>query len=60
MKHVKSYAPNELLAMSYKTLVEPYLRYCNTTWGKCGQQLISKFQTLQNRVAKQSCHGSQI
>ena len=38
--------------MLYKTLVERYLRYCNTTWGKCGQQLISKLQTLQNRVAR--------
>ena len=51
MKHVKFCIPKESLAMLYKTLVEPYLRYCNTTWGKCGQQLISKLQTLQNRAA---------
>ena len=30
MKHVKSCIPKESLAMLYKTLVEPYLRYCNT------------------------------
>ena len=52
MKHVRSCVPKESLAMLYKTLVEPYLRYCNTTWGKCGQQLISKLQTLQNRAAR--------
>ena len=52
MKHVKSCVLRESLAMLYETLVEPYLRYCNTTWGKCGQQLISKLQTLQNRVAR--------
>ena len=28
------------------------LRYCNTTWVKCGQQLICKLQTLQNRAAR--------
>ena len=50
-KHVKSCVPNDSLAMLYKTLAENYLRYCNTTWGKCGQ-LISKLQTLQNRTAR--------
>ena len=48
----KSCIPEESLAMLYKTLVELYLKYCNTTWRKCGQQLISKLQTLQNRVAR--------
>ena len=38
--------------MLYKTLVEPYLRYCNTTWAKCGQQLIRKLQILQTRAAR--------
>ena len=52
MKHVKSCVPKESLTISYKSLVEPYLRYCNTSWGKCGQQLISKLQTLQNRAAR--------
>ena len=52
MKHVKSCIPKESLEMLYKTLVEPYLRYCNTTWGKCAQQLICKLQTLQNRAAR--------
>ena len=52
IKNVESCVPKESLAMLHKTPVEPYLRYCNTTWGKCGQQLISKLQTLQNRVAR--------
>ena len=50
MKHVKSCIPKESLVMLYKTLVEPYLRY----WGKCGQQLICKLQTLQNRAPELS------
>ena len=52
MKHVKSFFPKESLAMLYETLVEPYLRYCNTTRRKCGQQLISKLQAAQNRAAR--------
>ena len=52
MKHGKSCVPEESLPILYKTLVEPYLRYCNTTWGKCVQKLTSKLQTLQNRAAR--------
>ena len=52
MKHVKSFVSKESLAMLYTTPAEPYLIYCNTTWGKYGQQLISKLQTLQNRTAR--------
>ena len=52
MKHVKYCVPKESLAMLYEILVKPYLRYCNTTWGECGQPLISKLKTLQNRAAK--------
>ena len=38
--------------MLYRTLVEPYLRYCNTTWSNCGAALLNKLQTLQNRTAR--------
>ena len=38
--------------MLYRTLVEPYFRYCSTTWGKCGQTLPDKLQMLQNRAAR--------
>ena len=52
MKHVKTRVPKDSLIMLYKTLVEPYLRYCNTTWGKCGHLLLNKLQALQNRAAR--------
>ena len=52
MKHVKNCAPYQSLIMLYRTLVEPYFRYCSTTWGKCGQTLPDKLQTLQNRAAR--------
>ena len=32
-------------------MVEPYLRYCNIVWGRCGKSYIDKLQTLQNRAA---------
>ena len=37
--------------MLYRTLAEPYFRYCSTAWGKCGQTLPDKLQMLQNRAA---------
>ena len=33
-------------------MVQPYLRYCNYTWGKCSATLEIKLQTLQNRAAR--------
>ena len=42
----------ESLTLLYKTLVEPYFRYCGSAWGKCGTSLIDKLQTLQNRAAR--------
>ena len=52
MKRTKRYIPNDTLIMLYRTLVEPYLRYCNTTWGNCGATLLNRLQTLQNRAAR--------
>ena len=52
MKHVKTCVPKDSLIMLYRTLVEPYLRYYNTTWGKCGHLLLNKLQALQNRAAR--------
>ena len=34
MKHIKNCVPSQSLIMLYRTLVEPYFRYCSTTWGK--------------------------
>ena len=38
--------------MLYRALAEPYLRYCNTTWGNCGATSLNRLQTLQNRAAR--------
>ena len=36
MKGIKDCFPRDSLILLYRTLVEPYFRYCNTTWGNCG------------------------
>ena len=44
---------NQLSLISlHRTLVEPYTRYCNTTWGRCNTSLLDTLQTLQNRAAR--------
>ena len=51
MKRSKRNIPNDTLIMLCRTLVEPYLRYCNTTWDNCEAALLNRLQTLQNRAA---------
>ena len=50
MKRVRDSIPKDSLITLYKSLVEPYFRYCNTVWGRCGKSYIDKLQTLQNRA----------
>ena len=52
MKRVREYVPGEILILLHRTLVEPYLRYCNTTWGYCGATLLNRLQALQNRAVR--------
>ena len=40
------------LEMLHKAFVEPHFRYCNTLWGPCGDTLLNRLQTLQNRAAR--------
>ena len=48
MKHMREYIPGKILILLNRTLVEPYLRYCNMTWGHCGVTLLNRLQALQN------------
>ena len=52
MKRVRRDVSTECLISLYRTLVEPYIRYCNTTWGGCNTSLLDTLQTLQNRAAR--------
>ena len=38
--------------MLYRTIVEPYLRYCNTAWGNCGATLLNRLKTLENHAGR--------
>ena len=38
--------------MLYKTPVEPYFRYCNTTWGTCNSSSLDRLQVLQKRASR--------
>ena len=51
MKRTKRFIPNDTLIMLYRSVVEPYMRYCNTTWCNCGV-ILSRLQTLENRAAR--------
>ena len=44
--------PRHSLLTLYRTLIEPYFRYCNTVWGQCSDTLKEKLHCLQNRVAR--------
>ena len=49
---MKGSVPKDSLLTLYKTLVEPYLRYCSIIWGQCGNTLTEKVQRLQNKAAR--------
>ena len=52
MKRINDCISRDSLIHLCGTLVEPYFRYCNTTWGNCGTSLLNKLQILQNRTAQ--------
>ena len=48
----KNVLPLTTLQTLYKSIVEPYFRFCCPVWGSCGVTALSKLQTLQNRAAR--------
>ena len=38
--------------MLYRSLIEPYFRYCCPVWGSCSASALDKLQKLQNRAAR--------
>ena len=48
----KIFLPLTTLQTLYKSIVEPYFRFCCPVWGSCGVTALSKLQTLQNRAAR--------
>ena len=52
LKYSKKFLPLLTIQSMYKSLVEPYLRYCCPVWGSCGSTAINELQKLQNRAAR--------
>ena len=52
LKCSKKYLPLPTIQSIYKSLVEPYFRYCCSVWGNCGSTAINELQNLQNRAAR--------
>ena len=52
LKYSKKFLPLLTIQSMYKSLVEPYLRYCCPVWGICGSTAINELQKLQNRAAR--------
>ena len=52
LRYAKQYLPISTVKTMYKSLVEPYFRYCSPVWGNAWVTYIEKLQKLQNRAAK--------
>ena len=52
IRHAKQYLPLSLLQTMYRSMVEPYFRFCCPVWGVCGTTALNKLQKLQNRAAR--------
>ena len=52
IRHAKQYLPLSVLQTMYRSMVEPYFRFCCPVWGVCGATALNKLQKLQNRAAR--------
>ena len=52
LRYSKQYLPIKSVQTMYKSLVEPYFRFCCPVWGVCGITALDKLQKLQNRAAR--------
>ena len=52
LKVTGKFRERESLILIYRTLIEPYLRYCGTVWGQCNETQKDKLQALQNKAAR--------
>ena len=52
LRYAKRYVPLSTVKTMYRSIVEPYLRYCCTVWGCCTETDLKRLQILQNRAAR--------
>ena len=48
----KRYLPLETVQMMFRSLIEPYFRYCCPIWGSASSTDLQRLQKLQNRAAR--------
>ena len=51
LKQTRAFIPQHSLQTLYRTMIEPYFRYCNIVWGQCNKTLLEKLQTVQKKAA---------
>ena len=52
LKYTKHFIPRNCLNKLYRSIVEPYFRYCCSVWGCCSSTEKDSLQKLQNRAAR--------
>ena len=52
LKYTKNFIPRNCLNKLYRSIVEPYFRYCCSVWGCCSSTEKDRLQKLQNRAAR--------
>ena len=52
LKYNKNFIPRNCLNKLYRSIVEPYFRYCCSVWGCCSSTEKDRLQKLQNRAAR--------
>ena len=52
LRLAKRYLPLKTVQMMYRSLNEPYFRYCCPIWGSASSANLQRLQKLQNRAAR--------
>ena len=52
LRLAKRYLPRETVQMMYRSLIEPYFRYCCPVWGSASSTNLQRWQKLQTRAAR--------
>ena len=52
LRLAKRYLPLGTVQMMYRSLIEPYFRYCCPSWGSADSTNLQRLQELQNRAAR--------
>ena len=52
IRRIKPFVPVDTLEKAYKSLIEPYFKYCSPLWDNCGKLLKDKLQTFQSRASR--------